>query len=110
MGKNKNASNSVANLNDASLSRPKTPTLSAFDVMDQLTNTYKNKIRPIEETYAFDKFHSPCLTDSDLSAKPMVLLMGQYSVGKTTFISHLLGKPYPGAHIGPEPTVNYHHG
>ena len=36
----------------------------------------------------------------------MVLLLGQYSVGKTTFIKHLTGVDYPGMHIGPEPTTD----
>ena len=36
----------------------------------------------------------------------MVMLMGQYSVGKTTFIKHLLGRDFPGSHIGPEPTTD----
>jgi GTPase SAR1 family protein len=35
-----------------------------------------------------------------------VLLIGQYSVGKTTFIRHLLGRDFPGQHIGPEPTTD----
>ncbi|EKX46621.1 hypothetical protein GUITHDRAFT_52547, partial [Guillardia theta CCMP2712] len=42
-------------------------------------------------------------------AKPFVLLIGQYSVGKTTFINHLLGNPptgYPGSNVGPEPTTD----
>jgi len=33
---------------------------------------------------------------SDFDAKPMVLLLGQYSTGKTTFIKSILGKGYPG--------------
>ncbi|GKV17736.1 hypothetical protein SLEP1_g28199 [Rubroshorea leprosula] len=36
----------------------------------------------------------------------MVMLLGQYSTGKTTFIKHLLKRTYPGAHIGPEPTTD----
>ncbi|KAL9147297.1 hypothetical protein ABFS82_13G164700 [Erythranthe guttata] len=36
----------------------------------------------------------------------MVMLLGQYSTGKTTFIKHLLRTSYPGAHIGPEPTTD----
>jgi EH domain-containing protein 1 len=36
----------------------------------------------------------------------MVMLLGQYSTGKTTFIKHLLKTSYPGAHIGPEPTTD----
>ncbi|ONM12382.1 EH domain-containing protein 1 [Zea mays] len=45
-------------------------------------------------------------TSSDFDAKPMVMLLGQYSTGKTTFIKHLLKTSYPGAHIGPEPTTD----
>uniref|UniRef100_A0A7N0UXH1 Uncharacterized protein n=1 Tax=Kalanchoe fedtschenkoi TaxID=63787 RepID=A0A7N0UXH1_KALFE len=45
-------------------------------------------------------------TNSDFDARPMVMLLGQYSTGKTTFIKHLLKSSYPGAHIGPEPTTD----
>ena len=45
-------------------------------------------------------------SDSDFDAKPQVMLLGQYSTGKTTFIKHLLRTSYPGAHIGPEPTTD----
>ena len=50
--------------------------------------------------------YSPLLTDGDFEGKPNVLLLGQYSTGKTTFIKHLLGKEYPGCNIGPEPTTD----
>eukprot|EP00804_Cyclotella_cryptica_P011251 CCRYP_007754-RC/>CCRYP_007754-RC protein AED:0.07 eAED:0.07 QI:4475/0.9/1/1/0.5/0.27/11/543/571 len=46
------------------------------------------------------------IKDSEFDATPMVLLIGQYSTGKTTFISHLLGEDFPGMHIGPEPTTD----
>ena len=39
-------------------------------------------------------------------AKPQVLLVGQYSVGKTSFIRYLLGRDFPGQRIGPEPTTD----
>jgi GTPase SAR1 family protein len=39
-------------------------------------------------------------------AKPLVLLVGQYSVGKTSFIRYLLGRDFPGQRIGPEPTTD----
>ncbi|KAI8890118.1 hypothetical protein K501DRAFT_237829 [Backusella circina FSU 941] len=61
---------------------------------------------PLEVTYNFEGFHSAPLTDSDIEAKPMVLLIGQYSTGKTTFIHYLLDKKYPGEHIGVEPTTD----
>lgn len=41
-----------------------------------------------------------------MAAKPMVLLVGQYSVGKTSFIRYLLGRDFPGQRIGPEPTTD----
>lgn len=75
------------------------------NVLDGLKSIYHNKIEPIEVTSAFDQFYSSRLSDRDLDAKPMVLLLGQYSTGKTTFINYLLEGSYPGAHIGPEPTV-----
>lgn len=67
---------------------------------------YIQKLKPLEVTYRFNDFVSPLLTDSDFDAKPMVLLLGQYSTGKTTFIKHMLQNSYPGAHIGPEPTTD----
>ncbi|KAI1310226.1 3-hydroxyisobutyryl-CoA hydrolase [Mortierella claussenii] len=76
------------------------------DVYDDLTKIYKRKIRPLETTYNFEGFHSAPLTDSDILAKPMVLLIGQYSTGKTTFIKHLIESDYPGSHIGVEPTTD----
>jgi EH domain-containing protein 1 len=36
----------------------------------------------------------------------MVLLVGQYSTGKTTFIRYLLESDFPGIRIGPEPTTD----
>ncbi|ORZ10276.1 P-loop containing nucleoside triphosphate hydrolase protein [Lobosporangium transversale] len=76
------------------------------EVYRDLTQIYKRKIRPLETTYNFEGFHSAPLTESDILAKPMVLLLGQYSTGKTTFIKHLIESDYPGSHIGVEPTTD----
>ena len=66
----------------------------------------RDRIKPLEEAYKFGSFYGPMLTDGDFDGKPNVLLLGQYSTGKTTFIQHLLKRPYPGSHIGPEPTTD----
>lgn len=71
-----------------------------------LKDIYFNKIKPLEELTSFERFYSPSLTEAEIEAKPTVLLLGQYSTGKTTFITHLLGSNYPGSHIGPEPTTD----
>ena len=80
------------------------------DVYDNVTvglqNIYKQKLLPLEKEYNFHDFHSPALEDPDFDARPMVMLVGQYSTGKTTFIRYLLEQDFPGIRIGPEPTTD----
>lgn len=76
------------------------------DIVTKLQILYKSKLRPLEQMFEFPRFHSESLTDTDLSAKPIVLLVGGYSVGKTSFIKYLLERDFPGARIGPEPTTD----
>ncbi|XP_060704661.1 EH domain-containing protein 3 isoform X1 [Hemiscyllium ocellatum] len=75
-------------------------------VTDGLKKLYKSKLLPLEEHYRFHEFHSPALDDADFDNKPMLLLVGQYSTGKTTFIRYLLEQDFPGMRIGPEPTTD----
>jgi len=75
-------------------------------VSEGLKNIYKQKLLPLEKEYNFHDFHSPALDDPDFDAKPMVMLVGQYSTGKTTFIRYLLEQDFPGIRIGPEPTTD----
>lgn len=85
-------------------STAKAPSFTVNDglVVASLKTLYKTKIRPIEKFTYFSKFHHSEILDSELQAKPLVLLIGQYSTGKTSFIKKLLGCDYPGIHIGPE--------
>ncbi|XP_051198864.1 EH domain-containing protein 1 [Lolium perenne] len=89
-----------------SKSSKKIPLTAVTSVIDGLKRLYIEKLKPLEVAYKFNDFVSPLLTNSDFDAKPMVMLLGQYSTGKTTFIKHLLKTSYPGAHIGPEPTTD----
>lgn len=85
--------------------RKKQPEVYA-NVVEGLKKIYRTKLLPLEEAYHFHDFHSPPLDDPDFDAKPMILLVGQYSTGKTTFIRYLLEKDFPGIRIGPEPTTD----
>ncbi|KAL7061430.1 hypothetical protein AAHC03_0897 [Spirometra sp. Aus1] len=76
------------------------------DVIGGLNNLYFKSLLPLEKAYKFHEFHSPPLEPADFEATPMVLLVGQYSTGKTTFIRFLLGEDFPGMRIGPEPTTD----
>ncbi|KAJ2629511.1 hypothetical protein GGF44_004257, partial [Coemansia sp. RSA 1694] len=62
------------------------------ETVHQLQKTYAKKIKPLEQAYCFEGFHSAPLTAQDIGSKPMVLLLGQYSTGKTTFVEYLLGE------------------
>ncbi|KAF8077548.1 hypothetical protein N665_1029s0008 [Sinapis alba] len=61
------------------------PQVNVVTIVDGLKRLYAEKLKPLEVTYRFNDFASPVLT---------------------TFIKHLLGCEYPGAHIGPEPTTD----
>ncbi len=75
-------------------------------VINGLKFLYHSKLSTIEDKYFFPSFHYAPISDSEIEAKPQVLLIGQYSTGKTTFVEHLLQRPYPNSHIGPEPTTD----
>jgi N-terminal EH-domain containing protein len=72
--------------------------LSAFDkeyILKGLARLYRKKILPLELSSRYGHFHSPPLSPSDFDAPPMILLLGQYSVGKTSFVKYLLGRDFP---------------
>eukprot|EP00002_Diphylleia_rotans_P004867 TRINITY_DN1378_c0_g1_i2.p1 TRINITY_DN1378_c0_g1~~TRINITY_DN1378_c0_g1_i2.p1 ORF type:complete len:435 (-),score=116.79 TRINITY_DN1378_c0_g1_i2:181-1485(-) len=77
-----------------------------LDVITSLKNIYRDRIKPVEAAFNFTDFHASALKESDFDAKPMVLLLGQYSVGKTSFIRYCIERDFPGIRIGPEPTTD----
>ncbi|CAN1242292.1 EH domain-containing protein 2 [Linum perenne] len=78
---------------------------SVTSIVDGLKKLYLQKLKPLEVAYRFNDFVSPLLTNSDFDCKPMVMLLGQYSTGKTTFIKHLLKTGYPDERSIPGNTV-----
>eukprot|EP00567_Pseudictyota_dubia_P012335 CAMPEP_0197441728 /NCGR_PEP_ID=MMETSP1175-20131217/7931_1 /TAXON_ID=1003142 /ORGANISM="Triceratium dubium, Strain CCMP147" /LENGTH=581 /DNA_ID=CAMNT_0042972057 /DNA_START=124 /DNA_END=1869 /DNA_ORIENTATION=- len=76
-------------------------------VSARLKQIYKKSVYPVEKRHRYDFFYeSPFLTDVEFDSKPQIMLIGQYSVGKTSFIRYLLGRDFPGQRIGPEPTTD----
>ncbi|CAE7648923.1 Ehd1 [Symbiodinium microadriaticum] len=68
---------------------------------------YEEKLRPLEKQLQFESFYDTAeLSAAYFTSKPMVLVLGQYSTGKSTLISKLLKAEYPGLRIGPEPTTD----
>lgn len=80
---------------------------STAKISARLKTIYKKSVLPVEKKYRYDYFYeSPLLSDVEFDSKPQVMLVGQYSVGKTSFIRYLLGRDFPGQRIGPEPTTD----
>ncbi|XP_072317595.1 EH domain-containing protein 2-like [Eucyclogobius newberryi] len=75
-------------------------------VTEELKNLYYKRLLPIEKHYLFHHFHSPSYEDADFDNKPMVLVIGQYSTGKTTFVRYLIEQDFLGGRVGPEPTTD----
>ena len=70
-------------------------------ILDSLRELYSEKLRPLEEKGRYNQMREPALGDAWFDSKPMVLLIGQYSVGKTSFIRYLLGRDAPGRTLSP---------
>lgn len=71
-----------------------------------LQKVYEEKLLPLELDSCFHQFYSPELAPAFFSYRPLILTMGQYSTGKTTFIRRMFEHDYPGMSIGPEPTTD----
>lgn len=96
----------VAGSNGRGRRRRAVPMAVCTSVVDGLKAIYCGRVMRIEEEFSFSYFYSAPLTEADFNAKPLISIFGQYSTGKTTFLRHLLGREYPGATIGPEPTTD----
>ncbi|KHN72997.1 EH domain-containing protein 4 [Toxocara canis] len=82
------------------------PNAGNADAIKALKIAYDEKVKPTEIRHLYASFDTPPIRDPELFGKPTVMLLGQYSVGKTSMISYLLNGTYPGADIGPEPTTD----
>lgn len=66
---------------------------------------YKKFMEEIETHTQFNRVLSSKVTKEDLNYAPMILIIGPYSAGKTTFIKYLCKKDIPNMNIGPEPST-----
>lgn len=83
------------------------PTEDQVEVLlRKLYSKYAKHLLPLERSSLFSSLGDPPYSLADVLAPPMVLLLGQYSTGKTTFIQALLGRDYPGMHISAAPATD----
>uniref|UniRef100_A0A7S4LLL2 Dynamin-type G domain-containing protein n=1 Tax=Eutreptiella gymnastica TaxID=73025 RepID=A0A7S4LLL2_9EUGL len=65
---------------------------------------YDNSVKLLEDQYLYDQFRPSYFQDALTCTTPLVLFIGPFSAGKTTFINYLLGGDY--LFTGPEPTTS----
>lgn len=79
-------------------------------VMAAIASLYMRYIRPLEIVYEFGRFYSvDPLTPADFISRPLVLVLGPYSSGKSQFIQTLAGRRVPGLRVADEPATKHFH-
>ena len=77
------------------------------DKLRSIYAEYKKHILPLEQKSMFNSLGDQAYTEEEILAKNMILILGQYSTGKTTFIRALLsGREYPGMNIAADPATD----
>ena len=60
----------------------------------ELKKIYENSVKPLEDLYTYKELSNRHFGDPEIFAKPLVVLMGPWSGGKSTMINYLLGTEY----------------
>jgi len=76
------------------------------EVMRQLWNLYEEVVLPIEEESHFPHFHNQPVTKLEFLSNPQVLIVGQYSTGKTSMIKWLTQSNSNYFDVRPQPSTD----
>jgi len=74
--------------------------------LKRLWQIYADAVLPIERRSHFAHFHSPAITAEEFGSRPQVLLLGQYSTGKTSMVRWLTGTECPHFDVRPQPSTD----
>lgn len=62
--------------------------------LTELKNIYGSSIKPLESTYKYQDISNRHMSDAEIFSQPMVLMLGPYSTGKSSFLNYLMGIEY----------------
>lgn len=87
---------------------PRGPMEHRWESLGQaVVELYERGLAKLESRFEFQRFYQQGpVTKGEVRSKPLVMVIGDYSAGKTTFIRDLIGTEYRGMHIGVEPTTD----
>eukprot|EP00747_Dinoflagellata_sp_TGD_P166030 gnl/TRDRNA2_/TRDRNA2_188204_c0_seq1.p1 gnl/TRDRNA2_/TRDRNA2_188204_c0~~gnl/TRDRNA2_/TRDRNA2_188204_c0_seq1.p1 ORF type:complete len:473 (-),score=92.81 gnl/TRDRNA2_/TRDRNA2_188204_c0_seq1:39-1457(-) len=75
-------------------------------VMRQLWKLYSSDVLPAEQRSFFEHFNSAPVSMEEFECKPQVLLLGQYSTGKTSMVQWLTRCASPHFDVRPQPSTD----
>lgn len=62
--------------------------------LKELKNIYGASIKPLEATFKYQDISNRHMSDAEIFSQPMVLMLGPYSTGKSSFLNYLMGLEY----------------
>ena len=62
--------------------------------LKELKKIYETSIKPLENTYMYKELSNRHFGDPEIFNKPLVVLMGPWSGGKSSTLNYLLGTEY----------------
>ena len=72
----------------------KTEGKAVDDTLKELKKIYENSVKPLEDIYKYKELSNRHFGDPEIFSKPLVVLMGPWSGGKSTMINYLLGTEF----------------
>eukprot|EP00927_Polykrikos_kofoidii_P062050 TRINITY_DN56875_c0_g1_i1.p1 TRINITY_DN56875_c0_g1~~TRINITY_DN56875_c0_g1_i1.p1 ORF type:complete len:455 (-),score=85.61 TRINITY_DN56875_c0_g1_i1:246-1610(-) len=75
-------------------------------VLRKLWKLYSDIVLPLEQRTHFEHFHNAPMTVEEFECRPQVLLLGQYSTGKTSIIKWLTDVDSPYFDVRPQPSTD----
>jgi len=75
-------------------------------VLRKLWKIYAETVLPLEQQFFYQHFGAPPISLEEFEARPQVLLLGQYSTGKTSMVQWLTGVTSNHFDVRPQPSTD----
>lgn len=99
----------ILHLNDEDTAKNEALEKVAENTLKDLKRIYENAIKPLETLYKYRDLSNRHFGDPEIFSKPLVVLMGPWSGGKSTIINYLTDNEYTDFSLktGAEPSLPY---